>query len=82
MSGGSFGYAYSRVEIFVEELCERIENNDTKDEYGYSPDYSPEVISKLSRIADEAAALAKKMKDVEWMYSGDIGEETFLERNK
>ena len=81
MSGGSFDYAYYRVESFVDELCERIESNGTKDEYGYSPNYSPEVLSKLSRIADESAAVAKKMKDVELMYSGDISEETFLERS-
>jgi len=34
MSGGSFNYAYNRVESFAEELQARIDANGKEDDYG------------------------------------------------
>lgn len=80
MSGGSFNYAYSRVQDFEQDLRCKIEANETPDEYGHSPNLSPAVIAKLIDIADRSRKLAAEMHATEWLYSSDIGEDTFLRR--
>lgn len=72
MSGGSFDYAYSRVNTFVDDLNDKLcDPTET---------YSPEVTSKLHEIKDIAARTAQLMRATEWLYSGDHSEESFLER--
>jgi hypothetical protein len=80
MSGGSFNFAYSRVQEFGETLAEKIRNNGVPDEYGDLSGYPPEVLTVLSSIQAQAEQIAGLMKAVEWLYSGDYGPETFLER--
>ena len=80
MSGGSFNYAYSRVQDFCETLTERIKNNDVANEYGDVCAYPPEVLEVLKTILAQAEQMTGLMKEVEWLYSGDCGPETFLER--
>lgn len=80
MSGGSFRYAYNHVEQFVEELHNKIDDNDKPNEWGDGFGFSPEVLVKLQEVVDIATLSAKLMKEVEWLYSGDTGEDTFLER--
>lgn len=80
MSGGSFNYAYSRVQEFGETLAEKIRNNGVPDEYGDVSGYPPEVLAVLTTIQAQAEQSAGLMKAVEWLYSGDYGPETFLER--
>lgn len=71
MSGGSFGYAFRRVEEFVEDLEKLMEEGE---EFEVVTMKALEEIKELVRIA------AKFMKEVEWLYSGDNGEETFCKR--
>jgi len=74
MSGGSFDYAYEKVVSFTNDLKESLENE---------PDfYSQLVVNKLKEIERIADKTAKLMKEVEWLYSGDTGEESFMERVK
>ncbi|WP_274644821.1 hypothetical protein [Pseudomonas serbica] len=80
MSGGSFNYAYSRVQDFNEALAEKIRNNDIPDEYGDVAGYPPEVLVVLNDVQAQTVQIAALMKAVEWLYSGDYGPETFLER--
>jgi hypothetical protein len=80
MSGGSFRYAYNHVEQFVEELHNKIDDNDKPNEWGDGFGFSPEVLVKLQEVVDIATLSAKLMKEVEWLYSGDTVEDTFLER--
>ena len=80
MSGGSFRYAYNHVEQFVEELHNKIDDNDKPNEWGDGFGFSPEVLVKLQEAVHIATLSAKLMKEVEWLYSGDTGEDTFLER--
>ena len=75
VSGGSFNYAYSRVQDFAEELERRIERNDSGD---CAPGLDGNVIDELTTLAAHARALAVKMRAAEWLYSHDIGEETFM----
>lgn len=82
MSGGHFNnndYIYYRVHQFADELENEIENNQKENEYGYSPDYSPEVIEILKKQIPEINRIAKIMKAIDYLYSGDHGEDSFLE---
>jgi hypothetical protein len=80
MSGGSFNYAYSRVQDFSESLAEKIRNNNVPDEYGDVSAYPVEVLAVLSSVQAQTEQIAGLMRAVEWLYSGDYGPETFLER--
>ena len=81
MSGGSFDYAYSRVNIFADELGNKIDNTDILNEWGEKPNsFSPEVVAKLREIQTITVRTAKLMREVEWFYSSDTGEDTFLSR--
>lgn len=81
MSGGAFDYAFSRVDSFACELQNRLDERDRKDEWGYTPNaVSDTAFAALKEIQREAERLAKLMREVEWFYSGDTGEDTFLAR--
>lgn len=80
MSGGSFDYAYWKVDEFADTLRNYIDANDTKDKDGWSYNLPAEVIAKLTPLVREASILARKMKEAEWLYSGDTGPDTFLQR--
>ena len=79
MSGGHFNYNCFNVSRFADDLREEIQNNNVKDEYGDSNDYSPETITRLSVIQQIIKSAGKLAYAVEWLYSGDYGEETFAE---
>ena len=74
MSGGSFDYAYRRVEQFAEDLRAKIADNGKENDYGEKCEFSPETIALLQVIAEDAERTAKLMKAAEWLYSGDTGE--------
>ena len=78
MSGGSFNYAYSRVQDFADELAIKIEGNDVRDTWGDAHCFPSHVIAELSKLAADAKAIADRMRAAEWLYSHDIGEEAFL----
>lgn len=79
MSGGSFNYAYSCVNEFVDKMKDRLDNVEETNEYGEQPNkFSPEVIDMLREIELTVRHTAKLMKEVEWLYSGDSGEKTFV----
>lgn len=72
MSGGHYDYAYLKVIEFGD--CIERDLTEPKDWMNYSP----ECMLRLKQIAAEAARFAGVMKDVEWLLSGDVGEETFM----
>ena len=73
MSGGSFNYAYTKVDQFADELCVRI--------YGDTPDdFEQETFNKLIEILKLARYAAKMMKEVEWLYSGETSDDSFMKR--
>lgn len=75
MSGGHYDYAYLKVIEFADGI-----ERDLSEPRDWM-NYSPECILKLKQIAVQASEFAGVMKDVEWLLSGDIGEETFLKTN-
>ena len=84
MSGGHFDYAYLQPEMFADDLEKDILRND--DELGDPPlwsfkyGYGQETIAKLTEIMKMARLVSKLMKEAEWLYSGDTGEESFARR--
>lgn len=81
MSGGSFDYAYSRVQDFADELGAKLDNWNKKTEYGDALyEFEPATLAKLREIERQARHVAALMKEAEWLYSGDTGDESFMER--
>jgi hypothetical protein len=82
MSGGHFNdnnYIYYRVYEFADELESDIQNNDRVDDPDYySPRYSKEVIDYLKPKVEEIRKMAKLMKEIDYLYSGDHGEDSFM----
>ena len=81
MSGGSFcnnSYPQYLVHQFADELENRIENNDVKDEYGYSPGYPEEVLVYLREQVVKLRKISEVMKTIDYLYAGDHGIDSFL----
>lgn len=85
MSGGHFngnGYIYYQVHQFADELENDIENNDREDEYGYRRSLNSQTLDVLKKHVPEINKIAKIMKAIDYLYSGDYGEDSFLEAVK
>ena len=84
MSGGHFGngYEYYRVQQFADELEMEIQNNGKPDEYGDVQDYGPETIKYLRKQLRLMRHTADIMKHIDYLYSGDHGEDSFMVRVK
>ena len=85
MSGGHFGdcgYDYYKVAQFADELEVEIQNNDKPDEYQYAPNLSPETLKYLRKQLIPMRKMAEIMRHIDYLYSGDHGEDSFMERVK
>lgn len=86
MSGGHFDYKQYSIDHIAETVKKVIETNNSteKDEWGYpiGRNYSDNVINELKKgleILESAAIYANR---IDWLLSGDDGEESFLKRLK
>lgn len=80
MSGGSFDYAYARMHEFADDLRNMLSQQGMiVEDWAYGT-WEPQVAVKLEEIAALVDHAAKLAKEVEWLYSGDTGEDTFMER--
>jgi hypothetical protein len=90
MSGGHFGnYDYYKVEQFADELEEEIQNNGKgrvlDSGYYYEkwyPNHKPEVIEYLKEQLPKLRKMAEIMRHIDYLYSGDHGEDNFMKRVK
>ena len=85
MSGGHFNhnnYIYYQVYQFADELDNEIERNNIKDEWGYAPELSEETLSLLRQKVSEIRKISEEMRHIDYLYSGDYSEESFMERMK
>ena len=91
MSGGHFndcGYDYYKVEQFADELEVEILNNGKDPEdcghYGekWYPNHDPDVIDYLEAQLPKLRKMAEIMRHIDYLYSGDIGDDGFLLRVK
>ena len=84
MSGGHFDYNQHRVREIAEDIDRLIVTNDdtTKNEWGERKGYGfrPEIIERFkeaSHTLNQAADMAQR---VDWLASGDDGEDSFMRR--
>lgn len=76
MSGGHFNYAYTTPSFFADELRLEIDvaGKDGK------PNIPFHIERQMKEIADVAEFASKLMREAEWYYSGDTGDESFMLR--
>jgi hypothetical protein len=80
VSGGHFEYSQYRIDDIAREIDNLIIGNRTPDEYGSVRDYPDSVIEKFKEgaaILRKAAIYAQR---IDWLVSGDDGEDNFLKR--
>ena len=85
MSGGHFndnGYVYYRVDQFSDELESEILNNERQDEYNYCPNYNEGTLELLRKQIPLIRKAAEVMRAIDYLYSGDHGEDSFIEKIK
>jgi hypothetical protein len=85
MSGGHFGgcgYDYYKVSQFADELEQEIDNNGKVDEYGDKREFDPDVIDYLEEQLPKLRKMAEIMRHIDYLYSGDHGDDSFLLRVK
>lgn len=84
MSGGHFEYRQYPIRDIFEEIEELIQNNDSDalDAFGYEVGrhYTPAVVVRLREAVRTLKRGLAMVNRVDWLVSGDDGEETFLER--
>jgi hypothetical protein len=80
MSGGSFNYAYSRVQTFADDLEHKLDiagqvipGYSFRDYVEREPEHDEETNRRLRYIVDKARKFAEVMRAVEWLYSSDSG---------
>ena len=83
MSGGHFGdYCYFQVSQFARDLEEEILKNNKEDVDGYGNNYSQETIEYLEEQVHYLHKMVDIMRHIDYLYAGDHGEDTFMERVK
>ena len=89
MSGGHFGdcgYDYYKVAQFADELEVAISHNGKAgtdgDHSNWYPNYDPDVIDYLEAQIPKMRKMAEIMRHIDYLYSGDHGDDSFLLRVK
>lgn len=72
MSGGHFEHAWVGVSTFAGDLEHEI----------LASDYSDKTKHDLMAIQQKCCQMADEMRAVEWLFSGDSGEDTFAQELK
>ncbi|MFW6311207.1 MAG: hypothetical protein ACOC1K_03120 [Nanoarchaeota archaeon] len=80
MSGGFFEYNQYHLNEMAEKLEYLIENNNKKDEFGYSTDYPDKIIKIFSQVKDELRIMSEKIHRLDYLICDDYGVDTFLEK--
>ena len=86
MSGGHFDHNQYRIREIAEDIERLIANNDdeTLNEWGAKKgrQYPPEIIERFKEAAHTLEQAADMAQRVDWLVSGDDGDESFLTRWK
>lgn len=84
MSGGHFDYQQYKIGYIADEIEHLINTNDSTepDQYGGTKGYhySPETIAKFQEAVVLLRLAAIAAQRIDWLVSGDDGEETFRKR--
>jgi hypothetical protein len=83
MSGGEFDFAYAHFISFAEEVNNKLNQQGLEDRYGcVEPVLPTEIEKEIREVVQLTRYVGELAKEVEWLYSGDSGNETFLKRIK
>lgn len=84
MSGGHFEYQQYRIEDIAREIDGLIESNDDSTPHTYGGTignfYPPEIIERFKEAAYTLRQAAEMAQRVDYLVSGDDGEESFMRR--
>lgn len=72
MSGGHFDYFHWKLDDFLGDLATELEDNPDK--------FSPETMQLVRNLYEDLSPWYSMLRDMDYMYSGDISEEEFRER--
>lgn len=79
MSGGHFDYNCFRISQFADELKRDMLKNKSENGLEFAYNFSDETILNLKKCHEIIETAGKLAKEIEWLYSGDIGEKLFNE---
>jgi len=82
MSGGHFDYDDYKLQSIADSIKNAIDMNNKEDDWGYSYDFSKETLDEFKKgieLIKNAQIYAHR---IDYLLSGDDGEETFHERLK
>lgn len=82
MSGGHFDYRQYAIGDIADSIGELIKTNHDKDEYGYSCDFSDTTIQEFKNAQNLLRKAAVYAQRIDWLVSGDDGEDAFHKRLK
>lgn len=85
MSGGYFDYDQYRLEDIADSIGRVIRSNDDECEEGWElkgANYPPEIIERFKETEHTLRQAREMVHRVDWLLSGDDGEESFLRRWK
>jgi hypothetical protein len=80
MSGGHFDYIQFRFEEIADEIDRLISTNNKKNDYGHSRDFNEKTLNKFREASYTIRRTAEMATRIDWLVSGDDGEESFHER--
>lgn len=80
MSGGHFNYDQYRMRTMSEDIETLIHKNKIPDEHGHMTNFSPETLAKFQEAAYTLRVAEEMVQRIDWLVSGDDGEDTFHER--
>ena len=82
MSGGYFEYKQYQLNEIADELQELIDKIGIKDEYGYCYEFSDGTMAEFKKALEMLRTASIYVQRIDWLVSGDDGEETFHKRLK
>lgn len=81
MSGGHFNYDQYKIEQIADSIDDLIFHNGSseKDEYGYDKYYTypADIVEKFKLAANKLREVAVYAQRIDWLVSGDDGEDSF-----
>lgn len=82
MSGGHFDYQQYHLNDIAMGIKELIGHNGVKNEDGYGYDFNNKTIKEFKTAIELLEKAAVYVQRIDWLISGDDGEDTFHERLK
>ena len=82
MSGGHFDYKQHYISDIAYDIEKLIKLNSTEDEHGYKNEYSDETLLRFKEAIKCLKIAETYVYRIDWLVSGDDGEETFHRRLK